>query len=75
MQNCSNYRGINLMSHIIKIRERVSLATLREKIMTDKSCWKVNEQQCGFVLRKSSTNTMFALRVLMQMCRKGQELH
>lgn len=35
-----------------------------------------SEQQHGFMSRKSTTNVMFALRVLSEKCREGQnELH
>ncbi|KAK3558849.1 hypothetical protein QTP86_030444, partial [Hemibagrus guttatus] len=65
----SNYRGIKLMSHTMKVWERVVEARL----------WKVLEiceQQYGFMPRKSTTDAIFALRILMEKYRDGQrELH
>ncbi|KAK3515360.1 hypothetical protein QTP70_018751 [Hemibagrus guttatus] len=69
VQSCSNYRGIKLMSHTMKLWERVVEARL----------WKVVEiceQQYGFMPRKSTTDAIFALRILMEKYRDGQrELH
>ncbi|KAK3568551.1 hypothetical protein QTP86_008749 [Hemibagrus guttatus] len=67
VQSCSNYRGIKLMSHTMKLWERVVEARLRKVV-------KVCEQQYGFMPRKSTTD--FALRILMEKYRDGQrELH
>uniref|UniRef100_A0AAQ6IRJ4 Reverse transcriptase domain-containing protein n=1 Tax=Anabas testudineus TaxID=64144 RepID=A0AAQ6IRJ4_ANATE len=68
-QNCSNYRGIKLMSHTMKLWERVVEARLRKKV-------EICEQQYGFMPRKSTTDAIFALRMLMEKYRDGQkELH
>ena len=68
-QNCSNYRGIKLMSHSMKIWERVVEARLRQKV-------QICEQQYGFMPRKSTTDAIFALRLLIEKYREGQkELH
>uniref|UniRef100_A0AAQ6IM76 ribonuclease H n=1 Tax=Anabas testudineus TaxID=64144 RepID=A0AAQ6IM76_ANATE len=68
-QNCSNYRGIKLMSHTMKLWERVVEARLRKKV-------EICEQQYGFMPRKSTTDAVFALRMLMEKYRDGQkELH
>uniref|UniRef100_A0A3B3I9A4 ribonuclease H n=1 Tax=Oryzias latipes TaxID=8090 RepID=A0A3B3I9A4_ORYLA len=68
-QNCSNYRGIKLMSHTMKLWERVVEARLRKKV-------EICEQQYGFMPRKSTTDAIFALRMLMEKYREGQkELH
>ena len=69
VQSCSNYRGIKLISHTMKLWERVVEARLRHEVT-------ISEQQYGFMPRKSTTDAMFALRVLMEKYREGQkELH
>ncbi|KAK3552479.1 hypothetical protein QTP86_012164 [Hemibagrus guttatus] len=69
VQSCSNYRGIKLMSHTMKLWERVVEARLRKVV-------EICEQQCGFMPRKSTTDAIFALRILMEKYRDGQrELH
>ena len=53
----------------MKLWERVVEARLRLKVI-------ISEQQYGFMPRKSTTDVMFALRVLMKKYRDGQkELH
>ena len=69
VQTCSNYRGIKLISHTMKLWERVVEARLREEVT-------ICEQQYGFMPRKSTTDAIFALRMLMEKYREGQkELH
>ncbi|KAK3574862.1 hypothetical protein QTP86_018329 [Hemibagrus guttatus] len=69
VQSCSNYRGIKLMSHTMKLWERVVEARLRKIV-------EICEQQYGFMPRKSTTDAIFALRILMEKYRDGQrELH
>ena len=69
VQSCSNYRGVKLISHTMKLWERVVEARLRREVI-------ISEQQYGFMPRKSTTDVMFALRVLMKKNREGQkELH
>ncbi|KAK3570304.1 hypothetical protein QTP86_017185 [Hemibagrus guttatus] len=69
VQSCSNYRGIKLMSHTMKLWERVVKARLRKVV-------EICEQQYGFMPRKSTTDAIFALRILMEKYRDGQrELH
>ncbi|KAK3519975.1 hypothetical protein QTP70_009631 [Hemibagrus guttatus] len=69
VQSCSNYRGIKLMSHTMKVWERVVKARLRKVV-------EICEQQYGFMPRKSTTDAIFALRILMEKYRDGQrELH
>ncbi|KAK3575628.1 hypothetical protein QTP86_031584 [Hemibagrus guttatus] len=69
MQSCSNYRGIKLMSHTMKLWERVVEARLSKVV-------DICEQQYGFMPRKSTTDAIFALRILMEKYRDGQrELH
>ncbi|KAK3517122.1 hypothetical protein QTP86_003959, partial [Hemibagrus guttatus] len=69
VKSCSNYRGIKLMSHTMKLWERVVEARLRKVV-------EICEQQYGFMPRKSTTDAIFALRILMEKYRDGQrELH
>ena len=69
VQSCSNYRGIKFISHTMKLWERVVEARLRHEVT-------INEQQYGFMPRKTTTDAMFALRVLMEKYRERQkELH
>ncbi|KAK3546573.1 hypothetical protein QTP70_029961, partial [Hemibagrus guttatus] len=69
VQSCSNYRGIKLMSHTMKVWERAVEARLRKVV-------EICEQQYGFMPRKSTTDAIFALRILMEKYRDGQrELH
>ncbi|KAK3553330.1 hypothetical protein QTP70_000851 [Hemibagrus guttatus] len=69
VQSCSNYRGLKLMSHTMKVWERVVEARLRKVV-------EICEQQYGFMPRKSTTDAIFALRILMEKYRDGQrELH
>ena len=68
VQSCSNYRGITLISHTMKLWEIVVERRLRSKLT-------FSEQQYGFMPGKSTT-ALFALRVLMEKYREGQnELH
>ncbi|KAK3550062.1 hypothetical protein QTP86_019161, partial [Hemibagrus guttatus] len=69
VQSSSNYRGIKLMSHTMKLWERVVEARLRKVV-------EICEQQYGFMPRKTTTDAIFALRILMEKYRDGQrELH
>ena len=68
-QCCGNYKGIKLMSHTMKIWERVIEARLRDIV-------EISKQQYGFIAGKGTTDAMFALRMLMEKYREGQrELH
>ena len=64
-----NYRGIKLMSHTMKIREKIDKTRLRDRV-------EISKQQYGFMPGKGTTDAMFALRMLMEKYREGQrELH
>ena len=68
-QCCGNYRGIKLMSHTMKVWERIIEARLRDRV-------EISKQQYGFMPGKGTTDAMFALRMLMEKYREGQrELH
>ncbi|KAK3566642.1 hypothetical protein QTP86_001843 [Hemibagrus guttatus] len=59
VQSCSKYRGIKLMIHTMKVWERVVEARLRKVV-------EICEQQYGFMPGKSTTDAIFALRILME---------
>ena len=62
VQCCGNYRGIKLMSHTMKVWERIKV--------------EISKQQYGFMPGKGTNNAMFALKMLMEKYREGQkELH
>ena len=68
-QCCGNYRGIKLISHTMKVRERIIETRLRGRV-------EISKQQYGFMPGKGTTDAMFALRMLMEKYREGQrELH
>ena len=69
IQDCGKYRGIKLMSHTMKIYERVLDKRLR-------GCTEVTEAQFGFMPGRSATDAIFAMRQLMEKYReKRKELH
>ena len=68
-QCCGNYRGIKLMSHTMKVWERIIEARLRDRV-------EISKQQYGLMPGKRTTDAMFALRMLIKKYREGQrELH
>ena len=68
-QCCGNYRKIKLMSHTIKVWERIIETKLRDRV-------EISKQQYGFMPGKGTTDVMFFLRMLMEKYREGQrELH
>lgn len=62
VQSCSNHRGIMLLSHTMK-KWNVDDAGIRREVV-------INEHD--FLLRKRTTDEMFALRV-MEKYREGRE--
>ena len=56
-QCCGKYREIKLMSHTMKVRERIIEARLRDIV-------EITKQQYGFMPGKGTTDAMFALRML-----------
>ena len=66
---CNNFRGIKLLSHTLKLWERVVESRLR--IMVDTS-----ERQYGFQAGKSTIQPLFCLRMLQEKHREFvKELH
>ena len=64
-QCCENYRRIKLISHTMKVWERIIEARLRDRV-------EISKQQYGFMPGKETTNAVFALRMLMEKYREGQ---
>ena len=68
-QCCESHRGIKLISHTMKIWERIIEARLIDSI-------EISKQQYGFMPGKGTTDAMFAVRMLMEKYSEGQrELH
>nr|GFB87820.1 retrovirus-related Pol polyprotein LINE-1 [Tanacetum cinerariifolium] len=68
-QACSNYRGIKLLSHTMKLWERVIERRLRRES-------RVSENQFGFMPGRSTTEAIHLLRSLMEKYRERQrDLH
>lgn len=69
IQECGNYRGIKLLSHTMKIWERIVDRRLREET-------SIGEEQFGFMPGKGTTDAVFALRQMMEKHReKRMGLH
>ncbi|KAL6561231.1 hypothetical protein OROMI_016832 [Orobanche minor] len=69
VQDCSNYRGIKLMSHTMKLWERV----IEQKI---RKCVKITENQFGFMPGRSTMEAIYLIRQLMEHYRdKKKDLH
>ena len=64
-----NYRGIKLMSHTMKVWERIIEARLRNRV-------DISKQHYGFMPGKGTTDDIFSLRMLMEKYREDErELH
>ena len=69
IQECSNYRGIKLMSHTMKIWEKILEKRLRQMV-------EISSRQFGFMAGRSTTDAIFALRTLLEKHREKQrDLH
>jgi len=67
--DCSTYRPIRLMSHTLKIFERVIDRRLREIV-------KISENQCGFVKGAGTTDAIHAARLVLEKHReKNNPVH
>ena len=68
IQDCGNYRGINMISHTMKIWERIIDRRLREETSI--------EEQFGFMPGRGTTDAIFATRQVIEKHREMQkELH
>ena len=66
VQDCNNYRGIKLMSHTMKVWERVIDQRLRMEV-------EISSEQFGFMSNRRTTDAIFALRQIMEKYREGQK--
>ncbi|KAH1190889.1 Pre-mRNA-processing protein 40B [Glycine max] len=66
IQNCANYRGIKLMSHTMKLWERVIERRLRKET-------QVTENQFGFMPGRSTMEAIYLLRRVMEQYRMAQQ--
>ena len=66
---CNNFRGIKLLSHTLKLWERVVENRLKKMV-------NISERQYGFQPGKSTIQPLFSLRMLQEKHREfGKELH
>ena len=69
VQECQNYRGIKLLSHTMKIWERIVDKRVRGEV-------EVAEEQFGFMPGRGTTNAIFILRQMAEKYKeKGRDLH
>ena len=66
IKKCGNYRGIKLMSHTMKLWERVIEARTRKEVT-------IAEQQFRFMPGRSTTDAIFRLRMLLKKWTERQE--
>ncbi|KAL1454893.1 hypothetical protein WDU94_009023 [Cyamophila willieti] len=59
IQDCANYRGIKLMSHTMKLYERIIDKRLRKE-----TC--ISENQFGFMPGRGTMDAVFAIRQLLE---------
>ena len=69
IQDCGNYRGINMIYHTMKMSERIINRRLREETSIEK-------EQFGFMSGRGTTDAIFAARQVIEKHREMQkELH
>ena len=66
IKGCGNYRGIKLMSHIMKLWERVIEARIRKEV-------RIAEQQFWFMPGRSTIDAIFCPRMLLKKWTEGQK--
>ena len=66
IQECGNYRGIKLISHTMKIWEKIIERRLREETT-------IGDAQFGFMPGRGTVDAIFALRQMMEKHRKKQK--
>ena len=64
--NCSNYRGIKLLSHIMKLWERIIDQRLRDIV-------SISDGQFGFKSGVGTTDAIFVIRTLCEKYREGNK--
>ena len=64
-QNCNNYRGVKLLSHTMKLWERVIEGSLRATV-------EISDNQFGFRPARSTIEAIHLLRSLMECYRIGK---
>ena len=65
IQECGNYRDIKLMSHTMKVWEKVIDRRLREETT-------MGEEQFGFMPGKDTTDAIFASRQIIEKHREAE---
>jgi hypothetical protein len=68
IQGCTNYRGIKLMSHTMKLWERVIEHRLR-------GTTRISMNQFGFMLGRSTIEAIFLIRQVTKRFREQKDLH
>jgi hypothetical protein len=69
VKSCTNYQGIKLMRHTMKLWERIIEHRLR-------GVTNVTKNQFGFMPGRSTMGAIFLIRQLMERCRKQKkDLH
>ena len=63
---CSNYRGIKLTEHLLKVLERVLDVRLRDIV-------KISKQQYGFVRGRGTVDAIFVIRQLQEKRLEGNQ--
>ena len=66
--DCNNYRGISLLSVVVKVFARVVLTRLQ--ILAEQV---YPESQCGFRANRSTVDMIFSLRQLQEKCREQRQ--
>lgn len=70
-KKCSNYRGITLLSHGLKILEKILVSRLRVILEP-----QLEEEQYGFRPNRSTTDLIFSVRMLLEKYwEKGKDLY
>ena len=66
IKECGNYRGMKLMSHTMKLWEKVIEARIKKEVT-------IAEQQFGFMPGRSITDAIFCLSMLLGKWTEGQK--
>ena len=66
IKKCGSYQGIKLMSHTMKLWERIRETRIRKEVT-------IAEKQFGFMPGRSTTDAIFCLRILLEKWNEGQK--